>query len=287
MIRYSGPFRPHGVQLTRAALLILMLATLAGCGNFLKRQDPLEILPVEGMYEQAKASLKSGNNARAIRYYQRLIARFPYGPYTEQAQLELAYAQHRDRKHEEALSTLNRFIKTYPAHDKAPYAFYLKAVVNFERGGGALDRLLGLDSSKRDQGFAVQSFNDFAEVIRRYPDTAYAADARQRMVYLRNRLARHEINVAQYYMRRKAWVAAVKRGQYVLEVYPQSEYQGDALAIMAESYHQLGQDTLAQDARRVLEMNSPDHPYLSGGWPASESWWRKLLPLADDRDRRD
>ena len=284
MIRHSGLFRPQPLRLlARTILLALLFATLAGCGKWFQRDDPLETLPVEGMYAEAKESLTGGNLGRAIRFYQRLIARFPYGPYTEQAQLELAYAQHRNNLPEEALSTINRFIKTYPAHDKIAYAFYLKALINFERGSGALDRLVGLDSTQRDQAFAMQSFNDFAEVIRRYPSTAYAADARQRMVYLRNRLARHEINVAQYYLRREAYVAAAKRGQYILEVYPQSEYQADALAIMAESYRQLGQDTLADDARRVLELNDPEHPYLSGGWPGSGGWWRKLIPFGDEK----
>ena len=284
MIRHSGLFRPQHLRLlARTALLALLFATLAGCGKWFQRDDPLETLPVEGMYAEAKESLTGGNLGRAIRFYQRLIARFPYGSYTEQAQLELAYAQHRNNLPEEALSTINRFIKTYPAHDKIAYAFYLKALINFERGSGALDRLVGLDATQRDQAFAMQSFNDFAEVIRRYPATAYATDARQRMVYLRNRLARHEINVAQYYLRREAYVAAAKRGQYILEVYPQSEYQADALAIMAESYRQLGQDTLADDARRVLELNDPEHPYLSGGWPGSGGWWRKLIPFGDEK----
>jgi outer membrane protein assembly factor BamD len=284
MIRHSGLFRLQGLSLlARTALLALLLASLAGCGKWFQRDDPLETLPVEAMYAEGKDSLQGGNMGRAIRYYQRLIARFPYGPYTEQAQLELAYAQHRNNVPEEALATINRFIKTYPAHDKIAYAFYLKALINFERGSGALDRLVGLDATQRDQAFNVQSFNDFAEVIRRYPDTAYAVDARQRMVYLRNRLARHEINVAQYYLRRKAYVAAAKRGQYILEVYPQSEHQADALAIMAESYRQLGQDTLANDARRVLELNDPEHPYLSGGWPGGGGWWRKLIPFGDEK----
>lgn len=264
-------------------MLLMLVGLLAGCGKWLQREDPLETLPVEEMYAGGKEALKVGNLGRATRYYQRLIARFPYGRYTEQAQLELAYAQHRNKQPEDALSTINRFIRTYPAHDKVAYAFYLKAVINFERGNSALDRLVGLDATQRDQAFNVQSFNDFAEVIRRFPDTRYAADARQRMVYLRNRLARHEINVAQYYLRREAWVAALKRGQYLIEVYPQSRYQADALAIMAESYRKLGQEALADDALRVLKANDPQHPYLNGGWPREGGWWRKLVPFGDER----
>lgn len=286
MIHYPGAFRPASrsnlASLTRFACLLLALVALAGCSKWGSREDPLETLPVEAMYSEAKDALKSGNLGRATRYYQRLIARFPYGRYTEQAQIELAYAQHRNNEPEEALSSINRFIRTYPAHQHIAYAFYLKAVINFERGNSALDRVVGLDATQRDQAFNVQSFNDFAEVIRRFPDTRYAVDARQRMVYLRNRLARHEINVAQYYLRRKAWVAALKRGQYVIEVYPQSAHQSDALAIMAESYRRLGQESLADDALRVLTANDPAHPYLSGGWPRGGGWWRKLLPFGDE-----
>lgn len=286
MIHYQGSLRPAPSSffpsLARAALLLLLIGLLAGCGKWLQRDDPFETLPVEAMYSNGKTALKAGNLARATRYYQRLIARFPYGSYTEQAQLELAYAQHRNNQPEDALSTINRFIRTYPAHQNVAYAYYLKALINFERGNSALDRLVGLDSTQRDQAFSVQSFNDFAEVIRRFPDTRYATDSRQRMVYLRNRLARHEINVAQYYLRREAWVAALKRGQYLLEVYPQSRYQADALAIMAESYQQLGQQTLADDTLRVLKANDPQHPYLSGGWPRSGGWWRKLVPFGSE-----
>lgn len=289
MIQHPGlpcpSLRTAPSWLTRWVLLLCCAALLAGCGKWFKREDPLETLPVEAMYAEAKDALKAGNYTRATRYYQRLIARFPYGPYTEQSQLELAYAQHRNGQPEDALSTVNRFIRTYPAHRHIAYAYYLKALINFDRGNSALDRLVGIDATQRDQALNVQSYNDFAEVIRRFPDTRYAVDARQRMVYLRNRLARHEINVAQYYLRRRAYVGALKRAQFLLETYPQSAYQSDALAIMAESYRQLGQQDLAEDALRVLKLNDPDHPYLSGGWPRRGGWWRKLVPFGDERAR--
>lgn len=287
MIRYSGFFRslPFATRsaLLRTLALSVLLGLLAGCSLF-QRDDPLETLPVEQMYASAKESLVGGNLSRAARYYQRLIARFPYGDFTEQSMLELSYAQYRANKHEEALSSINRFIKTYPAHAKIAYAYYLKALINFERDTGLLDRFAGIDSTMRDMSNSKQSFDDFAEVIRRFPGTSYAVDARQRMVYLRNRLAQYEISVAKYYLRRAAYVAAAQRGKYVLEVYPQSEYQGDALAVLSESYTQLGQKELATDARRVLELNNPRHPYLSGDWPNERSWLRKLWPFGDKQN---
>ena len=286
MIRYSGSFSflPTSPRsfLTRTLATLALLSLLSGCSLF-QRDDPLETLPVDQMYASAKDSLKGGNLSRAARYYQRLIARFPYGDYTEQAMLELSYAQYRSNKHEEALSSINRFIKTYPAHPKIAYAFYLKAVINFERDTGLLDRFAGIDGTMRDMSNSKQSFDDFAELIRRYPGTRYAVDARQRMVYLRNRLAQYEINIAKYYLRRAAYVAAAQRGKYVLEYYPQSEFQGDALAVLSESYTQLGQKQLATDARRVLELNNPQHPYLRGDWPNDRSWLRKLWPFGGDQ----
>lgn len=275
MIRHSG--------LLRLLALFTLLALATGCGRFFDRDDPLETLAVEPMYEVGKKALRAGNMARAERYFRRLIARFPYGPYTEQAQLELAYVQFRQSKSEEALSTLSRFIKTYPTHQHIEYAYYLRAVVNFDGGNPLLDRIARIDSAQRDQSSARQSFNDFAELIRRYPNGIYAADARLRMVHIRNQLARYEINVAKYYLRRGAWIAAAKRGQHIIEFYPQSEHQSDALAVMAESYRRLGQDTLSEDALRVLRANDPQHAYFSGDWPEPRALWRKLLPLGDNR----
>jgi outer membrane protein assembly factor BamD len=275
MIRYSDLFR--------LLAIVLMLVLVSGCGRLFKKDDPIETMTVEELYEEGKKSLRGNNFSRAERHYQRLIARFPYGPYTEQSMIELAYAQYKGNKPEDAQSAINRFIRTYPAHRHAAYAYYLRALINFERDNVFLDRIGGIDRALRDQSALKESFDAFAELIRRYPDTVYAADARQRMVHLRNQMARREIGVGTYYLRRGAWVAAASRGRHVLETYPQSGHQGDALALMTESYRRLGQDELAKDARRVLELNEPQHPYLSGDWPHKASWWRKLLPVGTER----
>ena len=275
MIRYSTP--------VRLFVLLLLVFAIGGCGRWFRKDDPVETLPVDAMYEEAKGSLMGGNLGRATRYYQRLIARFPYGAYTEQSQIELAYAQYRAGDSDEASSTIDRFIRTYPTHRSIDYAYYLKALINFNRDSRFLERVVRLDMTQRDQGAPRQAFNDFAELIRRYPNSRYAPDARQRMVHLRNLMARHEINVGKYYLRRHAYIAAAARGQYTLEHFPQSMHDGDALALMAESYRQLGQDKLAADARRVLEQNHPDHGYLSGDWPEERSLWQKMWPFDDER----
>jgi outer membrane protein assembly factor BamD len=267
-------------------LMILMLAVgLTGCstigGWFGDKESETETLPVEAMYATAKEALEGRNYARAGRYYQRLVARFPFGEYSEQAQLELAYVQYKLAMTEEATSTITRFIRTYPTHPHIDYAYYLKALINFDRSSSVLLRLVRQDLATRDLGAPTQSLNDFADVVRRYPNSTYAPDARQRMVFLRNLLARHEVGVGQYYLRRGAYVAAANRGKFLLQTYPQSEHDGDALALMAASYAALGQEQLAADTRKVLEANHPDHPYLTEGasWPRDGGFISLINPF--------
>lgn len=265
--------------------ILMLAASLIGCqslgGLFGDKEKATETLPVEEMYAQGKIAMEARNFDRASRYYQRLVSRFPYGPYSEQALLELAYVQHKQAKTEEATSTINRFIRTYPTHRNIDYAYYLKALINFDRSSSLLLRIARQDMSARDLGAPTQSLNDFADVVRRYPNSRYAPDARQRMVFLRNMLAQHELNVGLYYLRRDAYVAAANRGKYLLQTYPQSEFDGDAVALMAASYTEMGQDQLAADARRVLELNYPDHAYLNNeSWPNEEGFFSKLNPFA-------
>ncbi len=273
----------HLSGIARIALLLGLVLLLTSCGRWGKRQDPTETLPLEQLYAQAKMSLEKGNLSRAQRYYQRLIARFPYGPYTEQSQIELAYAYYKANKPEDATSAINRFIRTYPAHSHIEYMYYLRGLVNFDRHEGMVLRIARLDPTQREQVSLQQSFNDFNDLVQRYPASRYAPEARNKMVHLRNQMARHDLNVAVFYLERRAWVAAINRSQHLIEQYPQSIYNADALAVMSESYARLNQDTLARDARRVLELNYPGHPYLQGSWPSERAWWRKLTPFGSDR----
>jgi len=264
--------------LFRLAFLALLLA-VAGCSHFGKKGDVTETLPLEDLYAQAKEALQNNNLSRATHYYERLVARFPFGPYTEQAQLELAYAQYKDHKEEEAYSTVNRFIKTYPTQKHIDYAYYLRGLINFNRSSGLLERYIDRDQSKRDQAYSLQSFDDFSELVKRYPSSPYAADGRQRMVFLRDNMARSDLNIALYYLRRQAYVAASNRAEHIVEAYQGTPQAADALAIMAESYKSLGEDKLSDDARRVLELNFPDHPYLAGHWPPKRQYWKRMVPF--------
>ncbi|HOX70302.1 MAG TPA: outer membrane protein assembly factor BamD [Dokdonella sp.] len=262
--------------------MLLAVFLMAGCSFFGKKKaDPLETFSVEQLFERGKAQSDKGDYDGAAKTFARLVGRFPFGPYTEQAQLDQAYAQYKMNKPDDSYSTVNRFIKTYPSHKHIDYAYYLRALINFDREEGLLERYAGLDMTQRDQSFLRQSFDDFAALIKRHPDSRYAPDAKQRMIHLRDGMAQAELNVALFYLRQGAYVAASNRAKSILETYDQSRQVGDALAVMVRSYHALGQDKLADDSERVLKLNFPEHPSLSGTWPDWRSTWWKLLPLSN------
>lgn len=263
--------------------VVTLVAALCGCSWFKRagKGDPMETLPVEQLYQQGVEALDSGNNDFAMRSFQRLISRFPFGPYTEQSHLNLAYAQYKDHKPDDAYSTANRFIKTYPTHRHIDYAYYLRGLINFNRTTGFLERYVGQDMTRRDQANARQSFDDFGSLVTRYPTSRYAEDARLRMIHLRNMMATSELNIALYYLKRGAYVASSNRAGSIVQAYPQSPQAGDALAVLMLSYAKLGQEELSGDARRVLELNYPAHPALAGKWPDYPSNWWKLVPLTN------
>jgi outer membrane protein assembly factor BamD len=269
------------MRIVKLFSILAVMFVLASCSMF-KHRDDIDTLPVAALYSNAHTSLENGDYAAATKAYQRLISRFPSGEYNEQSQIDLAYAQYKDNKPDDASSTINRFIKTFPTHKHIDYAYYLRGLINFDRSGNMLDNLLRRDQveSRRDQGYRLQSFDDFSELTRRFPSSRYSADARQRMIYLRNGLAQFEINVAEYYLRTKAYIAAADRAHYVIEHYQQAPQVADARAIMTRSYKALGRDPLAAQTLAVLKLNYPDHPYLSDpDWPHAPSLWRKMVPF--------
>jgi len=257
-------------------LLICALALLTACSS----NDTVEDLPEDQLYRKAQRYLKDGNFDSAVKYLQMLESRYPFGPFAEQAQLELIYAQYRNFEEEEAVAAADRFIRLHPQHPHVDYAYYMKGLANYTAGTGVLERFLPTDMTQRDPGKAVQSFEDFRQLLYRYPNSDYAADARARMIYLRARLARYEVNVANYYFRRKAYMAAANRGRYVVENYPQTEATADALAVMVQAYKLLELNDLADSSLAVLRENYPKHPTLdaNGNFVSSYS-------VADDEDR--
>ncbi|MDT8448557.1 MAG: outer membrane protein assembly factor BamD [Wenzhouxiangellaceae bacterium] len=232
--------------------IVVLAALLAGCGGNKERDAGPD---AEELYRQASRALNSQNYPEAIRLYRNLTIRFPFGRHAEQAMLDMAYAQYKGGESEAAIGTLDRFLRTYPTHPNVDYAWYLKGLVNYDVTMNFLRNLMPGRASDRDQQSAHQSFRDFQELIRRHPDSRYVADARQRMVFLRNIMARYEIAVGSYYARRGAHVAALNRARYVIENYPGAPATIEALKLMANSYEKLNMPELAMDTRRVLEYN--------------------------------
>ena len=271
----------------RPLLLLALTVALAtsGCarvGGLFKNKDKNEGLPVSELYDKAHGYMENGRWSSASETFTRLIAQYPYGAYTEQALMEQAYAEYKAGKHDEAVTSIDRFIRTYPTHRNIAYLYYLRGLSNMARNTVFLSKAFKLDMSNRDLQSPQQAYNDFNTVGTRYPASRYAADARQRMIFLRNEFARFELNTGLYYLRRSAWVAAADRATYLLETYPQSQYQNDAVALLAESYTRLGNATLAADAKRVLQQNDPQHPWLSGRWPEGAGIIARLNPFSGD-----
>ena len=274
----------------RVLLSLLLIAVLAGSGcskGLFKDKEADEGQPVEELYAKAHGLMKHGNWNGAEVTYRRLVAQYPYGPYTEQALIETAYAQYKAGKQDDAISSIDRFLRTYPTHRNTSYMYYLRGLVDSSRDTVFLQQVWRLDPSRRDLATPQQAYNDFQIVAERYPNSRYAEDARARMADLRNVFARHDLDVALYYLRRTAYVAAADRAKRVLETYPQSKYQNDAVATLAAAYTGLGNQVLADDAKRVLQQNEPNHPYLRGDWPDYPSNLRKLNPFAGEKSALD
>jgi len=262
-----------------ATLILLSLALclgLAGCNS----EEQLDTRTAEELYQEAKARLDAGNWPRAVQYYRALQTRYPFGRYAEQAQLEMAYAFYKSGQPEQALATADRFIRMYPTHPNLDYAYYIRGLTNYEQRVGFLERMMPSRVRDRDQSAALEAFQDFDELCRRFPDSRYCPDARQRMVFLRNNLSFYEIDVANYYMRRKAYVAAANRARYLIETYPGTPEAANALTVLHRAYTAMDMPELADDALRVLELNYPDHPYVTGE-DDDKGFFSRLWPWGD------
>lgn len=244
-------------------LCIILIVSLSGCALFGKDEDEANNWTLERLYSEAKRSMERQNYNRAIELYEFLETRYPFGVYGQQALLDLAYVYYKIGNHEQALSTTDRFIRLYPQNNHVDYAYYLQGLINFSRNKSLTDRFVKTDSSQRDVSSAYASFQNFSELLERFPDSRYAEDAIMRMVYLRNILAQNEIHVANYYMRRNAYIAAINRARFVVENYSKTPSVPDALVVMAKAYRFIELDDLAYDTLRILKINHPSHPGIS------------------------
>ncbi len=241
----------------------LALSLFAGCSSV--TEDPTKNWSPEKLYKEAKDKVTSGDYETGIKYLESLEARYPYGRYAEQAQLELAYAQYKYDEPALAIAAADRFIRLYPTHPNVDYAYYLKGLVNFHGERSFASWLLGAkdDLSDRDPKGSRESYDAFRELVQRFPNSRYAPDARQRMAYLFEAQARYETRVARFYYERDDYVAAVNRCKYMLEHYPRTPSTEDALGLMALSYQAMGLNGLTKDTLRVLVKNFPNSRYIA------------------------
>jgi outer membrane protein assembly factor BamD len=239
-------------------ILALILALgLTGCGP--KQEiDPTADWSVEKFYLEARSELDDGNYLTAIEYYETLESRFPFGKHAMQAQIDVAYAYYKFDEPDSAITAIDRFIKLHPRHPSVDYAYYLKGLVNFERGGTILDAVSERDPSEFDKNLMLRAFNDFKLLTQRFPSSKYATDARKRMIYLRDQLARSDYNVATYYASRDAWVAVTGRTQFILRNYQGTSVIKPTLELQLKAYQILGLDQLAQDTQRIIDLNYGD-----------------------------
>ncbi|MFZ5593400.1 MAG: outer membrane protein assembly factor BamD [Pseudomonadota bacterium] len=254
---------PYIMRLYTFLLILIFPFFLVACASLSESEKETKDWPASRFYERGKERLNAGDYEKAVKDFETLVSRYPFGPYAQQAQLEIAYAYYKYDESESSIAAADHFIKLYPRHPNVDYAYYVKGLANFTRGIGGLERLFGQDPSERDPRAARESLQHFTQLVKLFPNSKYAQDAAQRTLYLYNNLARYEIHVANYYMRRGAYLAAANRAKYVIENYPTTTATPDALGIMAKAYKLLGMNDLSIDALRVLEMNYPQSPYLA------------------------
>lgn len=270
-------------RLTRILVLIVSITLLQSCG---KKDDVREVEVTKQtaleMYLEAKRALDAGVWTAAENKYKDLRSHYPFGHYTEQGYLELAFAQYKLFKMEQAISTVDRFIKNYPAHKNLDYAYYLKGLIYFNSERGLMQRINPSESADRNQENIRNAFSAFKNFVERYPDSDYAPDARQRMIYLKNQLAAYEAQVAAYYLRRGAPIATINRCKFVLQAYQNTPAAADALALMAAAYEKLDEPALAEETKSILVANYPDHEYLSTGEVNTQTQvlsWQEIWPF--------
>jgi outer membrane protein assembly factor BamD len=247
---------------------------LGGCGLLPDVIDETANWSASKLYSEAKNSVTEGAYDKAIKYFEKLEARFPYGRYAQQAQLEVAYAYYRQAEPASAIAACDRFIRLHPNHPNVDYAYYLKGLANFNEDLGLLGYVSMQDLTERDPKAARDSFDAFKALVNKFPESRYTPDATARMKYLVNALSSHEVHVARYYMKREAYVAAVNRAQTAIKTYPDAPANEEALFIMIKAYDLLGMNDLRDDAERVMRKNFPKSDYYVRGLNRVEPWWK-------------
>jgi outer membrane protein assembly factor BamD len=256
----------------RWAVLALMALATAGCGLLPDVKDETAGWDAQKLYQNAHEAMLDGNYTRAVKLFDTLEARYPYGRFAQQAILEGAFANWRNGEQAAATAACDRFIRTYPNHPNVDYAYYLKGLVYFREDQGLFGYIYELDLAERDPKQMRESFAAFKELVQKFPESRYTEDAQVRMLYLTNALGMFEVHVAQYYYQRGAYVAAANRAQLALVNHPKTPSNEIALDVMEKSYRKLGLTQLAEDAHRILEKSFPNSIYLAG--TSDKPWWK-------------
>jgi outer membrane protein assembly factor BamD len=270
-------FMLRTLSLLSAALFV---AALSGCSIFGGSSDDETVgWSAQRLYGEAKDAMAGKDWPKAVKYFEKLEARYPYGRFAQQAQLETAYCLWKDDERASAIAAVDRFIKLYPNHANVDYAWYLKGLINFSLQQNVITQFTTPDLTDRDPKASREAFDAFKEVITRYPQSRYAEDAEARMHFLVNALAQHEVHVARYYMKRSAYIAAANRAQYTIRYYPNTPAIEEAVFVLVKAYDALGMDDLRDAADRVMRANFPDSRYLKAGGDRRDApWWRLWDP---------
>ena len=250
------------------ALLLVTLAAVAGCQSRGRARDARNVTP-ESLYKNAHKALDSNDYEFSIKQYEALTSRFPFSDEARQARLDLIYVYYRKGENESATDAAEQFLRENPTHPRVDYAWYMKGLIDFEHTPWAFERWFGVDTAKRPPASLSAAIAAFGTVVRQYPKSEYAHDAQRRMIYLRNRLAEYEINVARYYLKRGAYLAAAQRAQRVIEQYDGAPAVQEGLGLMIECYQRLGLKELQSNAEQVYKVNYSEDP----GRTSRRRWW--------------
>jgi len=258
-----------------AVIAALFLALLvSGCGLLPEVKDETLGWSANKLYSEAKQAMSDNAYDKAIKYFEKLESRYPYGRFAQQAQIDIAYSYWKSNEPASAVAACDRFIKLHPNHPNVDYVYYLRGLVNFNEDLGIMGLVSQQDMTERDPKGARESFDSFRDLVTRFPDSKYTPDAILRMKYLVNALASLEVHVARYYMKRGAYLAAVNRAQFAVKNYPAAPAIEEALFIMVKAYDLLGMNDLRDDAERVMRKNYPNSVYYTRGLERPEPWWK-------------
>ncbi|MDX3905298.1 MAG: outer membrane protein assembly factor BamD [Pigmentiphaga sp.] len=274
---HSGPDRRRGLaqRLGYALACLLAIIALAGCASATKEVDPTVGWTAERLYKEAKDEMDTGNWPQASKLLEKLEARYPFGVYAQQAQIDIAYVYWKDGSNAQALAAIDRFERLHPNHPNLDYMLYLKGLISFYQESALLASLTKQDPSERDPKGARESFDAFKALVTRFPDSKYAPDARLRLNYLVNSIAMNEVHVARMYLERGAYVAAVNRAQTAVRDFQGAPAVEEALYIMVQAYDRMGMTDLRDDTARVLNANYPDSQFVKHGFVKDKGpWWK-------------